>query len=180
MWLASVCCSSSGIIRRLGPAALVVILAASAVIGAVSLENPRRTSIESENQFFDHVLGRPVAPLPPLALSQAVVWRRLANDLDPRLAGGARVMVDVSDTSAFMFTRYPGNYIVNSDRDYLRIVADFTGHFSYLIRAGPKAVGDEDVPFAAILASTTGGHWMKWKVYPVATVYQWIPAGPSS
>ena len=179
IWLASVCRSWTGRIGRIGPAVLVVIMAAGAIAGTANLENKNRTFLENENQVFDRVLGRPVAPLPLTALAQAVVWRQVANDLDPKLAAGARVMVDVSDTSAFIFTKYPGHYIVNSDRDYLKIVADFTGHFTYLIKAGPKAVGDEDTEFNEIIASTVGGHWIRWKSYPVAIVYQWIPAKSS-
>jgi len=168
--------SLPGALRRAGPVVLLAVVVLGAIGGAVSLGNPRRTFVEDENQFFGRILGRPEAPLPPSSLGQAAVWQRVAGDLDPRLAAGARVLVDVSDTSAFIFTRYPDHYIVNSDRDYLKIVADPAGHFTYLIQAGPNAVGDEDTEFDGILASTTGGHWSKWKVYPVATVYQWIPA----
>jgi hypothetical protein len=174
-------------VQRLMPILLAGVLVVGAIGGTVGLESHSRTYIEAENQFFSRVLGHHVAPLPPTALSQAPIWKALAADLDVKLAQGHRVLIDVSAANrAYVFTRYPDRYIVNSDRDYLRILADPAGKFEFMIlpishRADLGDIGSNYLQLNAIRANTTGGHWLKWREYFAAAVYQFIPdlAGPS-
>jgi hypothetical protein len=161
---------------------MVLITVIGAAVGTVGLENPLRTNIELENHFFSTILGHHLLPIPDTALSRAPIWKQLASDLDKQLTPGNRVLVDVStvDFGAFVYTRHPDSYIVNSDRDYERIVADPVGKFNYLVLASYHIaaggdLGTEYPLFQAILADTTGGHWVKWRAYFVATVYHWVP-----
>lgn len=183
IWLAASPRPKAPTRRRTLAVALVGVLVLGAVAGTVGLENPARTGTERENQFFSRILGHHLAPLPADALSEAQSWKTLARALDAKLTPGNKVLVDVSaqkEASAFVFTRYPSRYIVNSDRDYERIVADTTGQFDFLLLALPQggvaAQGDEYDQFKAIVTTTTGGTWVKWRTFNVAIVYQFVPA----
>jgi hypothetical protein len=182
MWLASSLPGRGSAVRRLVGVGMVGILVFSAIVGTIGLENPLRTNIEQENHFFSPLLGHHLPPLPPTALSHAVVWKQLANDLDTQLRPGNKVIVDVSTVAfgAFLYTRYPDSYIVNSDRDYTQIIANPDGRFDYLILPSSQAasggdLGTEYPQLLQILGSTTQGHWVKWKSYFVGTIYRFIP-----
>ncbi len=185
IWLSASIRSHGRALRRSLPPLLIGVLILSALGGTIALENPRRTYIEQENQFFTRVMGHHIAPLAATALSRSQIWQKLAEDLDRRLKPGDKVLVDTStvDFGAFIYTDHPGQYIVNSDRDYERTVADPTGKFDYLILASYHAtaggdLGTEYPLLQAILTSTTGGHWVKLSSYFVASVYRLVPDQP--
>jgi hypothetical protein len=113
-------------------------------------------------------------------------WRALTHDLDPELARGSKVLVDMdSDNRGFLFTHYPDRFIVDADRDYLSTLSDPVGKFDYLILAmetkgsNRSPTGHRAASFKGILSNQTGGRWVKWKSYYPADVYHWVPAGPS-
>lgn len=183
IWIAANIRPKVPTLRAAVPVLLLAVLAISAIAGSIFLENPSRTSVEAENQFFSRVLGRHVVPLSDTALSAAPMWQRMAADLDRRLTPGNKVLIDVSEASfgLYVFTRHPDQYIVNSDRDYERTVADPIGKFDYIVIPNAHVTpGAEYAQFEQIVSTTAGGRWVKWKSYPIADVYEWVPShGPS-
>jgi hypothetical protein len=187
IWLAGTIRPSSERLRRAVPFVLVGILVAGAIVGAANLENPTRTGVESENQFFSRLFNHHVTPLKGGGLGQNENWKALAAGLDTRLTPGRKVLVDVSasGSAVFIFTHTPGRFIVNSDRDYERIVADPVGKFDYIVVSNPTfadthSIGTQYSQFLTIISNTVGGHWVKWRDYNVASIYQWVAdrAGP--
>lgn len=181
MWLASGLRITKSTARAAASMALAIVVGAGAIIGTVNLENPVRTTIEREDAFFGHIAGSHPPPIPDISLSRAPIWKELAADLDKSLSPGTKVLADVSQTdfAAFLYTRYPDRYIINSDRDYLQVLANPAGRFEYLIVASPNLAFGTSVPteystFHSILADSTTGHWVKWKTYFVATVYHFV------
>jgi hypothetical protein len=181
MWLASELHPKLPSTRRALSVGLVAILAVGAVGGAASLDNPWRSRIESEHYFFGVVFGHKFRPLPPLAQHQAQIWKQVANDLDPQLARGNKVLIDMSvEQLAFVFTKYPGHYLIDSDRDYLGILSDPGSKFTYIMRAiSHKSDGTDRGSHISgidsVLADTTAGQWVKWKTYYTVDVYHLVP-----
>jgi hypothetical protein len=186
MWLASDLKPKTLNARRAVSYGLIGLLAVSALGGTVQMDNPKRAMIELENHFYGPILGHKVQPTPPSMLNPDTGWRALTHDLDPQLARGSKVLVDMdSDNRGFLFTHYPDRFIVDADRDYLSTLSDPVGKFDYLILAmetkgsNRSPTGHRAASFKGILSNQSGGRWVKWKSYYPADVYHWVPAGPS-
>jgi hypothetical protein len=182
-WLAADLRVPSPKARRVVAALLVGVLAISAIWSTAGIDNARRSSQEAENYYAHELIHLEVKALPLKVQPVPMVdWRDLARDLDPELAHGGKVLIDASvDFEAFVFTKHPDRYIVDSDRDYLQILADPTGRFNYLVLStDPSKLGPRQTAFLEIISDTTDGRWVKWRSYPVADVYRLMPnaAGP--
>jgi hypothetical protein len=185
IWLASELRPKFSGGQRLISVGLVALLAVGAIGGSAALQNQRRTSIEWESYFFNVVFGHKFHRLPTLAQHQAQVWEKVAADLDPQLAHGGKVLVDMSvEQLAFVYTKHPDRYLIDSDRDYLSTLSDASGKFNFIMRTVPhKADGSDLGPrisaIDTIIRDVSGGHWVKWKSYNTVDVYHWEPAAPS-
>jgi hypothetical protein len=182
MWLAAWVGATRGRVRVAGQWAIVTVLAVGAVVGAASLDNPGR-AIDGEHYFFGRVFGH--YKTIPNSLFGAPMWRQAAADLDVELARGGKVLIDASvDHNAFVFTRYPNRYIIDSDRDYERIIGDPASKFDYIMVFAPGAndlatQGPRAAAFGTILANRVGGEWVKWKSYYSLAIYHWVSSTPT-
>jgi hypothetical protein len=171
--------------RRLVSIGLIAVLAVGAIVGSAALENPHRANIERENYFFSVVFGHKFQRLPALAQHQAQVWEKVASDLDPQLARGGKVLIDMSvEQLAFVYSKHPDRFFIDSDRDYLSTLSDPNGKFNFVMRTVSHTPDGADQgprinAIDTVLNDTSGGHWVKWKHYYTVDVYHWEPAARS-
>jgi hypothetical protein len=89
-------------------------------------------------------------------------------------------MVDTSTAfPAPLFSRYPGGWIVPSNRDYQALSENFSGQFQWLLQS-PTAADAQTAEINQALGSTDGGRWSKVKYFgpTVGELYRWVPNRP--
>ena len=161
--------------------ALVCLGALDAASGTRSDINPERTQVEGESAAFRAAFG-----LPPLAgvcqskcqSGRVAPWENFDDYIDPHLSRGQVIMVDTTNAFAGpLFSRYPTQWIIPSDRDFQSLAENFSGQFQWLLIT-PAAVADvETDEMEQALGSTDGGHWMPAKKFgsAVGQLYRWVP-----
>ncbi|HUC13777.1 MAG TPA: hypothetical protein VMS00_04930 [Acidimicrobiales bacterium] len=156
--------------------AVVVLGAIDAFSGTHNDVSPNRTLVEGESVPFRTALG-----LSSTARSCVqyclVAWQDFDKYIDPHLSRGQLIMVDTgNDFPAPLFSRYPAQWVIPSDRDFAALADNFSGQFQWLLIT-PWAKPDSQTPYLdQALASTNGGHWKLTKYFgPTAgQPYRWV------
>ena len=64
-----------------------------------------------------------------------MLWHRFDAYIDPYLAKGQLIMVDTEGAfPAPLFSRYPGQWVIPSDRDFQSLAENFSGQFQWLLQ----------------------------------------------
>jgi len=176
-WVAAELRPSHRSTRVLFNTGIIALLVLGMFTATSALSDPKATAIEQEHHFFRAVSGRPqvsqgnvntfqLAPVIPS-------WKKLARELDLRTTNRDLILVDANVAfPAVVFTDHPDRYLISSDRDYERVVADPIGKVTYIVQV---AGSPDAATYSAILAGTANGTWTKLEDFSVASVYRWVP-----
>ena len=161
--------------------ALCVALVGLGALDAVSATHndvsPNRTEVEGESVPFRAALD---LPHPAVTCQQycLVAWQDFDNYIDPYLHRGQVIMVDTgNDFDAPLFSKYPTQWVIPSDRDFQSLAENFSGQFEWLLMT-PSAKPDSQTPMMAqALSSSTEGHWTTAKSFGsvIGQLYHWVP-----
>jgi hypothetical protein len=165
--------------RRVICLSLVCLAALNAASGTLNDLNPRTTPVEDESRAFRAAFGLPQAKIVYAAVP-IVEWHGFDSYIDPYLSKGQLIMVDTSTAfPAPLFSRYPGGWIVPSNRDYQALSENFSGQFQWLLQS-PTAADAQTAEINQALGSTDGGRWSKVKYFgpTVGELYRWVPNRP--
>jgi hypothetical protein len=137
--------------------ALIGVLLAGGVTGSRSLASGRVTHVERECLFFDHGAANILPFLgksyPSSSIDYCVgygyalaPWQHLDTALDRMLKPSDRVLDDnFSNFYVNLYTRHPGQFIVQNDRDWQKIVANPIGTVNYIVTVTGIGTGGIDV-----------------------------------
>jgi len=185
LWLASEHLDEEGIPGRRGGrmarAALAILLVdLTAVVTTVAGTMPSYTKVEHEDVVFRAMLGESSEDRANDAANWQE-WRRLADEVDPRLTGDRRLLADVSYAFPLVvFSNRVDHMIVTNDRDFQQVVADPGGRFQYVLVPRPGVVASSrvrDVVTPIIAGSPTS--WRSLGDFDKVTLYEYIgPASP--
>ncbi|MGO9661278.1 MAG: hypothetical protein ACLP7F_23355 [Acidimicrobiales bacterium] len=168
---------------RTAKRALCTVLVGLGVVNAVSGTrndlNPKTTPVEGESIAFRPAFGlsRPATTNGNRFTPPIVLWHRFDAYIDPYLAKGQLIMVDTEGAfPAPLFSRYPGQWVIPSDRDFQSLAENFSGQFQWLLQT-PALATTSGAEVAEALSSTTDGHWRKAKNFGarVGELYHWVP-----
>jgi hypothetical protein len=158
-------------------ATLVVLGALDAVSGTRNDINPKRTGVENESLAFRAAFGLS----PPGVKCQSLCvesWHDFDNYIGPNLSRDQVIMVDTG--VAFegpLFSSYPKQWIIPSDRDFQSLAENFSGQFQWLL-ISPTSKPDAQTPeMYQALESTNGGRWKPVKDFGsnIGQLYRWVP-----
>jgi hypothetical protein len=171
--------ASSRALSLISKRALLVLLVClgglNAANGTLNDINPKTSHVESESVAFRAALGlsQPSnAYQPPV-----VLWERFDDYLDPHLARRQLIIVDTG--TAFpgpLFSKYPKQWVIPSDQDFHRIADNFSGQTQWLLSSPGAITLSTTIELDQALASTDGGHFEKWKTFPIGELYRWVPS----
>jgi hypothetical protein len=153
---------------------LVCLGGLNAVNGTLNDINPSTSHVESESVAFRAAFGlsEPSNAYQPPVLS----WQLFDNYVDTYLAKGQSIIVDTG--TAFpgpLFSGYPRQWVIPSDRDFQRIADNFNGQTQWLLSVPGAIAFSSTIEIDQALASTDGGRFEKWKTFPVGELYRWSP-----
>ena len=118
------------------------------VTGSLTFTDARKTAIEGEYQVFRPGLGRPPSDIETASLI-VPPWRATAEAIDRALAERpkSKIGIDMGSTfPTFLFSNYPGRFVIDADRDYEQTVAagnNLEGiDFVFVLRSKKSAMSD--------------------------------------
>jgi hypothetical protein len=112
------------------PAALVLLLTVGAGAVTVKLTDGRATHLEGESAVFRRLLREPAPGIDP----EWQTWRAVTLKLDSLLTGKRRVLADTSYSfPAVLYTHKRSHFVIPSDRDWEKTVADPGGKVDVVI-----------------------------------------------
>lgn len=160
---------------------LVLALALSGIPATIALSDSRETFATEEFRFFSRVSGRPApgngAGCPDAAyeFNCDTQWRAVTDALDRELdRTGGRVLVDTRFTwHVPVYTRHPGSFIVNSDRDYTLTLSIPEGRIDYLVVRPPLGPWATDYA-RQMFQFSPPGTWGVVLETPTATLYRLV------
>jgi hypothetical protein len=157
--------------------ALVGLGALDAASGTFNDSNPKRTVVEQESVAFRAALG---LPSPGVKCGQWCVtaWQDFDDYVDPYLSRGQLIMVDTGlAAEAPLFSGYPGQWIIPSDRDFQSLAENFSGQFQWLLITISSTPDAQTPEMLEALASTNGGRWKMAKNFGtyIGELYRWAP-----
>jgi hypothetical protein len=127
---------------------VLMVALAGTVTGSLTFTDARKTAIEGEYQVFRPGLGRPPSDIETASLI-VPRWRATAEAIDKALAERpkSKVGIDMGSTfPAFLFSKYPGRFVIDADRDYEQAVAagnNLEGiDFVFVLKAKKSAMSD--------------------------------------
>ena len=154
---------------------LVCLAAADAVSGTYNDINPKTTPVESESVAFRAALG---LSKPNNAVTAVVAWHRFDVYMDRYLSKGQLIMIDTGTAfPAVLFSRYPAQWVIPSDRDFQKLADNFSGQFQWLLSTPTRVTYSATIEIAQALSSTVGGHWQAEKDFgpTIGELYRWVP-----
>jgi hypothetical protein len=179
-------------IRRLSLLAKQAVCVALVCLGALDALsatrndiNPNRTVVEGESVAFRAALG-----LGPDSCERCglVPWLNFDKYIDPYLSRGQVIMVDTGTAfPAPLFSKYPRQWVIPSDRDFQSLAENFSGQFQWLLITRSARTDVETQEMYQALGSTDGGHWEPDKSFSSAIgtgaastegsqqLYRWVP-----
>ncbi len=104
---------------------VLLVALAGTVTGSLTFTDARRTAIEGEYQVFRPGLGLPPSDIETASLI-VPTWRATAEAIDRALAERpkSKIGIDMGSTfPTFLFSKYPGRFVIDADRDYEQAVA---------------------------------------------------------
>ncbi len=160
---------------------LVCLAAYNALSGTRNDLNPDKTAVESEYVAFRAAFGLALPGGDVKAWQQPaiVTWHRFDDYIDPYLSKGQLVMCDTGTAfPAVLFSRYPRQWVIPSDRDFQSLADNFSGQFQWLLKTPSSATNFSSTPeIDQALSSTDGGHWRLAKNFlGIGELYRWVPA----
>lgn len=169
--------------RRLAPSAkraisvaLVCLGVFNALAGTLNDLNPKTTPVESESVAFRAAFGLPQhgEDHEPII----VAWHEFDQYIDPQLAKGQLIMVDTGTAfPAVLFSRYPRQWVIPSDRDFQKLADNAAGQFQWLLLTPSLITTTSTLEVNEALSSTEGGHWRKVRYFgtTIGELYNWAP-----
>lgn len=164
--------------RRAICLALVCLAALDAVSGTLNDINPKRSAVESEYIAFRAVFGLFGNGFQGWKQPPIVAWQHFDNYIDPYLAKGQLIMVNTETAfPAPLFSRYPKQWVIPSDQDFLSLAENFSGQFQWLLTT-PQLTSALAIEIGQALSSTNGGHWRQVRNFGavIGDLYRWVPA----
>jgi hypothetical protein len=155
---------------------LVCLGAANGISGTINDINPKRTAVESESVAFRAAFGLSASYNvyePPI-----LTWLAFDRFIDPYLARNQLIIIDTETGFAGpLFSAYPRQWVIPSDRDFASIADNFSGQVQWLLQTESAITTAAKGEIDQALGSTDDGHWKEIKNFGprIGQLYRWVP-----